>query len=218
MQKIVIRLRELLKSGQELKAERIAASSWSSSDSPDSPNRTYHRRVQTWVLDCRNLLNFAGLTQYAVYFADKVWGSTGQRVGVDDERLAALESAISQIEGGFVGNIRHLLHADIFDSVIEQAEELLTTGHRIPAAVLGRIVIEGWLRNKAEAAGISEHDTAKASRLNDELKTANTHSVAQWRQIQAHLDVGNAAAHGKTDEFDDDAVRRMLEYARANCL
>jgi uncharacterized ferredoxin-like protein len=86
----------------------------------------------------------------------------------------------------------------------------------VPAAVLGRIVIERWLRDQAEAAGIPEFDTAKA--LNDDLKKAGQYSGPKCKQVQAHLAVGNSAAHGKTDEFSENDVRVMLEYARANCL
>lgn len=217
MEKIVGRLRELLKEGRELSAESVRASFGSSEDPPDAPSRTYWERVQTWVLNGRNTLDFAGLGQYAAYFND-IELRGGFRPGASDDRIAALASAISQIEAGFIGNIRHLLHADIFDSMIEQAGALLADGHTIPAAVLGRIVVERWLRDQAEAAAIPNHDAAKAAALNDALKNAGRYSVAKWRQIQAHLDVGNSAAHGEAADVTTDTVRLLLEYARANCV
>ena len=215
MQKIVKRLRELLEEGNRLK-RKWRSSSVTVPGPEDQPPLMFPRRMQRWAMDCSAVLHCSQLTQASAYFRDPVAGWRDR--GLLETRLAALESAIAQIEGGFVGKIRHLLHADIFDSMIEQAVALLAEGHIIPAAVLGRVVIERWLRDQAEEAGIAEYDTAKASKLNDGLKKAGSYSVAKWRQLQAHLDVGNAAAHGKADEFSADNIRQMLEYARANCL
>jgi len=47
--------------------------------------------------------------------------------------------------------------------------------------------------------------------LNDELKAVEAYPKAQWRLIQAKLDIGNAAAHGKFDEYKKADVKRMLE-------
>jgi len=219
MRRIVEQLQRLLDQGRELYAESAKSSEVTVGELMRQSGSTLQQRTQKWVLDCRSLLTYAGLGDLANYFRDILSSLKPRRLaGVTGNRLAALESAISQIEGGFVGNIRHLLHADIFDSLIEQGAALLAEGHTIPAAVLGRIVIERWLRDQAEASGLPDHETAKASKLNEDLKKAGQYSVPKWRQIQAHLDVGNSAAHGKTEEFSADDVRQLLEHARANCL
>jgi hypothetical protein len=218
MGKIVEQLQTLLDQGRDLYQESIKSSEVTVAELMRQSGSTLYQRMQKWVLDCRTVLKYAQLDDHARYFDDIRRLSSGGYVGVRDDRLAALESAISQIKGGFVGNIRHLLHADIFDSLIEQGTALLAEGHTIPAAVLGRIVIERWLRDQAEAAGIADHKTAKASKLNDDLKKAGKYPVPKWQQIQAHLAVGNSAAHGKSDEFSAEDVRQLLEYARAKCL
>ena len=215
MRRIMKRLRDLLEAGIGLRGE-CPGFSVTIPGPEDQPGLTFQRRAQKWAMDCSAVLRFCQLTQSAACFGDPATGYGN--ISIFDTRLAVLESAISQIQGGFVGNIRHLLHADIFDSMIGQAAALLTQGHKVPAAVLGRIVIERWLRDRAEAVAIPAYDTAKPSKLNDDLKKSGEYSAPKWRQLQAYLDVGNAAAHGKPDEFSEDDVRQLLEYARMNCL
>jgi hypothetical protein len=116
------------------------------------------------------------------------------------------------LAAGFVGNLRSLVQAEILDSVVNQADVLLKAGQILPAAVLGRIVLERWLRDQANSAGISEAETERASMLNDKLKKAGKLSTPKWRQVQAGLDVGNAAAHGNVNEFSKDDVIRLLTF------
>ncbi len=52
---------------------------------------------------------------------------------------------------------------------------------------------------------------------NDGLKTAGVFTTPKWRLIQGLLDVGNAAAHGNEKEFTEVDVRRMIDFAEANC-
>src|SRR5262245_63825176 len=50
----------------------------------------------------------------------------------------------------------------------------------------------------------------KASALNDELKKAGRYNQPQWRMLQSWLDIGNAAAHGKFDQFTQPDVKRLI--------
>jgi hypothetical protein len=219
MQQIVQQLRRLADEGYELRKEVRGVFSLTAHTKPAARDNTAFK-VKRWVFDCHAALLFVQMMHLAKHFGgDPTSGCLSD--DLLDTRLAAIESAITQIEGGWLSSIRHLLHADIFDSMVAQGIALLDAGHTIPAAVLGRIVIERWLRDQAESAGIPDYDSAKASKLNDALKGAQKYSVARWRQIQAHLDVGNAAAHGDTNDtkgVTDDNVRLLLEYARTNCL
>jgi hypothetical protein len=132
--------------------------------------------------------------------------------------IGVLQSAQDELSRGFFGKIKYLLHADFFDSVVDQAKELLRTGHRIPSAVLSRVIIEQWLRDIAEKESISAFDTEKLSNLNNSLKKSGTFSTPKWRQVQSFLDVGNSAAHGKDDEFEDDDIQRMIDFIKTNCM
>jgi len=170
-----------------------------------------------WVSSCEHVLKYAGMelhaTEFRGYRSNKSYPSyqIAQLLGV-------IQSARNEIEAGLVGKLRYLVHADFFDKIIDQAAELHRTGHMVPAAVLGRIVIEQWIRDEAEKEGIPDYDKEKASVLNDALKKSGHFSVPKWRQVQSFLDVGNSAAHGKTSEFNADDVKRMLDFALSNCV
>jgi hypothetical protein len=118
------------------------------------------------------------------------------------------------LASGFIGDLKSLVQAEILDSVIDQADLIYRSGHLLPGAVLGRIVLERWLRDLARQKGIAEADSAKVTVLNDKLKQAGAFSTPKWRQIQAGIDIGNSAAHGKVGEFSKDDVSRLLVFIR----
>jgi hypothetical protein len=170
-----------------------------------------------WLRSCNDVLSYAGLSDYLEQVARIRANGTPGASGIA-EITGVLESARDALQQGFVGKIRYLLHAELFNSVLDQAGGLLETGHRIPAAVLGRIVIEGWLRDQAEKAGIAGWEAEKITTLNENLKKAGVFPVPKWRHIQSLIDVGNYAAHGKDAEFSDEDVKRMIAFAQTNCV
>ena len=122
--------------------------------------------------------------------------------------IGVLQGALDDLEHGFLIGQEFLIAGDVFDSVLEQAKYLVDTGYKDPAAVLARVVLEDALKRIARAEGID--DTLRASQLNDELRKASRYHRPQWRRIQAWLDVGNAAAHGKFDEYTADDVKNAI--------
>lgn len=170
-----------------------------------------------WLRSCRDVLSYAGLSDYLLQVASiRMEGEPGAPEIA--EITGILESARDALQQGFGGKIRYLLHAELFDSLLDQVGELLETGHKIPAGVLGRIVIERWLRDQAEKATITGWDTDKPSILNENLKKAGVFSVPKWRHIQSLIDVGNLAAHGKDAEYSEEDVKRMIALAQTNCV
>jgi tetratricopeptide (TPR) repeat protein len=125
------------------------------------------------------------------------------------EAIGVLEGALDDLEKGYLTGQEFLITAEVFDSVLEQAKHLNDTGYKDPAAVLMRVVLEDALKRLAREESID--DSQKASVLNDELKGIGRYSKPQWRLIQACLDVGNAAAHGRFDECTADEVAGRIE-------
>jgi hypothetical protein len=123
--------------------------------------------------------------------------------------IGVLDAALSDLEGGYLAGQELLIAGDLFDSILEQAKHLNSNGHKDPAAVLARVVVEDTLKRLARAANLD--DNRRASQLNDDLKAAGKYPQPQWRLIQSWLDVGNAAAHGKFAEYDKAAVSNMLD-------
>lgn len=116
---------------------------------------------------------------------------------------------MDDLENGFLIGQEFLLAGEIFDSVLEEAKELLNAGYKDPAAILGRVVLEDSLRRLARQEQLD--DTQKATKLNDDLKKAGRYNQVQWRQIQVWLDVGNNAAHGKFDQYSKEQVKEHIE-------
>ena len=175
----------------------------------------FTRRYRRWKQSVLEVLGYLGLERY-VRAVDSAFNMA--RSTEISEVTGLVESARDLIGNGFVGDIRHLLHAEMFESMAGQAKGLLAGGHAIPAAVLGRIVIEGWLRDQAEKAGVDILKDAKASTVNESLKKASVFSVPKWRQVQVYLDIGNAAAHGDEASFSPADVEKLLQFIEANCV
>ena len=120
-----------------------------------------------------------------------------------------LIGSLDDLENEFLLGQELLIAGEIFDSVLEEAKELLNTEHKDPAAILGRVVLEDSLRRLALQEQLD--DSQKATKLNDELKKAGRYNQVQWRQIQVWLDIGNNAAHGKFDQYDKEQVKEQIE-------
>jgi hypothetical protein len=123
--------------------------------------------------------------------------------------VGVLDGALSDLEGGYLTGQEILIAADLFDSILEQAKYLNSTGYKDPAAVLARVIVENALKRLAKAANLD--DSRKASQINDDLKAAGKYPQPQWRLIQSWLDIGNAAAHGNFAQYDAAAVSSMLD-------
>lgn len=123
--------------------------------------------------------------------------------------VGLLSGALDDLENGFLLGQEFIISAEVFDSVLEQAKHINGTGYKDPAAVLVRVVLEDSLKRLARQEALD--DSLKASRINDELKKAGKYAQPQWRRIQAWLDTGNAAAHGKFDEYNQKDVEKLID-------
>jgi len=177
----------------------------------------FTREYTRWLRSCQGVLRHAGLNEYAEQVGHISQDDSSRSYNIA-EIAGVLETARDMLVNRFVGDVRYLVHAEFFDSLLGQAQELFETQHLTPSAVVARIVLERWLRDQAGRASIENAETEKAAILNDTLKKMKVFSVPKWRQVQACLDVGNAAAHGKDTEFTADDVRRFLDFARVNCV
>ena len=126
--------------------------------------------------------------------------------------IGVLNGAPDDLQQGYLIGQEFLIAGDVFDSILEQAEELVHNKYKDPAAVLARVVIENTLRKLAKSESID--DTLKASAINDELKKKGRLTQPQWRYAQAWLDIGNAAAHGEFDKYALEDVSTMIQSIR----
>lgn len=207
-QKYAALLRELIVEGQRLsKRETPSSLGYSYIQGEDA------QAVHTWLARAENLLeNLFGTTASQTRHLRQLIGKGPDHVRNEHQVQAItglLIGALTDLEGGFLASQEFQIAGEVFDSLLEQAKELHRGGHKDIAAILGRIVLEDALRRLARVEGVST--AQKAAKINDELKSNNRYSQPRWRQIQAWLDIGNAAAHGKFSDYSADDVTAFLD-------
>ncbi|EGQ8503932.1 DUF4145 domain-containing protein [Vibrio vulnificus] len=123
-------------------------------------------------------------------------------------RLGAIfDAAKEDFEGGYLNTLKQLVQAEVFESELEQAEELLASGYKIAAAVIAGVVLETALRDLC-----TENDIAHASlnAMNTQLTKQGVFNKLQQKQVTALADIRNSAAHGNPDQFTEQDVKNMI--------
>lgn len=217
--KSIKRLEELIARGEELAASDKLQTQTSHQDAflggvrttskttfrDDSDKQVYRQ----WQINCLNILTQVFGEESTHYR----WYVGTQQEGLSDIKIrnlvAVLAAALEDLRGGYLIGQEFLVAGAMFDDVLQEAKHLQQVGHKDAAAVLGRIVLEDALRRLARS--IELDDTGKVSGVNDRLKGAGLLTQPRWRGVQKMLDIGNAAAHGKFDQYSDGEVARMLD-------
>lgn len=116
-------------------------------------------------------------------------------------------AAMDDYKGGYLTSIKNLIQADVFDSELEQAQELLSSGYKLAAAVIAGVVLETTLRDLCTREKIGH---GKLGKMNSDLAKAGIYNKLQQKRITALADIRNSAAHGKPDEFTEADVTNMI--------
>ncbi|GAA5442612.1 hypothetical protein Misp06_00786 [Microbulbifer sp. NBRC 101763] len=116
-------------------------------------------------------------------------------------------AAKDDFQGGYLSSVRNLVQAEIFDSEIEQASELLSSGYKGPAAVVAGVILETSLRDICDQNSIPH---GKLDKMNSDLAKAGVYSKLQQKRITALADIRNNAAHGHWDLFSGSDVSEMI--------
>ena len=103
--------------------------------------------------------------------------------------------------------MKYLVEADVFDTELEQAKELLSNRYKLAAAVIGGVVLETALRSLCDKEKI-EH--GKLDKMNADLAKAGVYNKKKKKSITALADIRNSAAHGKDSEFTHENVENMI--------
>ena len=124
---------------------------------------------------------------------------------------AVFLAAKEDYEGGYLYKYRDLIQAGVFDSELEQAEELFASGYYAAAAVIAGVVLETKVRQLCEDKGLP---VGKLDKMNADLARAEVYSKLTQKQITALAHVRNSAAHGNADEFETNDIANMLRDIR----
>jgi hypothetical protein len=116
------------------------------------------------------------------------------------QQLAILEAAKSRFESSLF-EIRQLVQAELFDSEVETARELLKKKFLRAAGAVAGVVLEKHLLQVCEDHKIMvKKKNPGISDLNDLLKEESIIDLPQWRFISLLGDIRNLCAHNKEQE------------------
>ena len=126
------------------------------------------------------------------------------------QQLSLVESIGKRFQTSLF-EIRQLAQADIFDSELDAAKELVKNKFTRAAGVLAGVVLERHLKEVCGNHGLAIRKKApQISDLNDALKDANVIDIPQWRSTQHLGDLRNLCAHDKKSEPTPDQVGDLL--------
>jgi hypothetical protein len=121
---------------------------------------------------------------------------------------AVLLATKDDYEGGHLSTLRTLVQAEVFDSELEQASELLRSGYKTAAGVIAGTVLETSLRELCTRNSLPH---GKLDRMNADLAKQGLYNANMAKRITALAGIRNSASHGKPDEFTDAQVKAMIE-------
>lgn len=142
-------------------------------------------------------------------------GQAGVHVSAGLTRLTGQINILKAAERRFESSlfeIRQLVQADLFDTEIDAARELLKNRFVRAAGAVAGVVLEGHLKQVCDDRSLK---LAKAKPtlavLNDALKDAGAIDVPQWRFNQHLADIRNGCDHARSPEPTVDQVRDLID-------
>lgn len=157
--------------------------------------------IKDWLLGIRSKKNWEGVK----YFDDA--GVVFMRY---QTQVQILKSAIVRFKSSLI-NIKQILQADLFDTEIESAKELLKKGFLRPSGAVVGVVAEKHLEQicKNHSITIKKKDPS-ISFYNDTLKNEGIIEIPEWRFIQRLNDLRNLCDHNKEREPTKEEVNELI--------
>jgi hypothetical protein len=146
-------------------------------------------------------------------------GSFGGRVVVPrlaaqqplKQQVAIVEAAKARFESSLF-EIHQLVQADLFDSELGAARELLKNKFLRAAGALAGVVLEKHLRQVCDDHSVKvTRKNPSIGDLNDLLKDNSAIEVPQWRHISMLGDIRNLCVHNKHKEPTELQVSDLIE-------
>lgn len=179
----------------------------------DSKDKNYidNELLQNWKVRVKNLLSkvCGEESQHLQEFKKEEENFTVVSTNYDifKSLRAIFLAAKEDFEGDYLSSMKTLVQAEVFDSELEQAEELLSNGYSTAAAVIAGVVLETSLRELCDKEGISH---GKLDKMNADLAKVSVYNKLVHKKITWLAGIRNSAAHGKPNEFTEQDVTTMI--------
>jgi len=125
------------------------------------------------------------------------------------QQLAILK-AVSACFKSSLFDIQALVQADLFDSELEAARNLVEHGFLRASGVIAGVVLEKHLGQVAKNHNIETHKNPTISDFNERLKKDDILDLISWRQIQRLGDIRNLCGHNKDKEPTEVEVLELI--------
>lgn len=126
-------------------------------------------------------------------------------------QIAILQSAQTRIDS-ILADIRGVLKAELFDTELERAKELLTKGYLRAAGTIAGVVLENHLSTVCDNHQIRiRKKNPTIADYNDSLKNEGILDVPTWRWIQRLGDIRNMCCHAKEREPTTEEVQELID-------
>uniref|UniRef100_UPI002916A923 hypothetical protein n=1 Tax=unclassified Bradyrhizobium TaxID=2631580 RepID=UPI002916A923 len=129
------------------------------------------------------------------------------------QQLAILKAARKRFDSSLF-EIRQLVQADLFDSEIESARELLKSKFYRAAGAIAGVVLEKHLRQVCDDHNVKVvKKNPGINDLNQLLKDGGVIDIPQWRHITLLGDIRNLCDHNKQKEPTEAQVTDLVDGA-----
>jgi len=168
-------------------------------------------KYEQWKIKVKNLLELVSGKESIYlnnfYEIDKLKYMTGDTYPKFNKQYALLNAFKDDYINGYLTSVKNMIEADVFDSELEQATELLKNKYKLASAVIAGVVLETSIRSLCINNNLP---IGKLDKMNSDLAKAGIYNKLQQKRITALADIRNSAAHGKIEEFTDDDVKLMI--------
>lgn len=141
-------------------------------------------------------------------FHGRVTVDSSAAVPLLDSQIAIIQAIKRRFESSLF-DIKQLVQADLFDSELGAATELLKNKYTRAAGALAGVVLEGHLKQVCDAHSIPKKSGTIAV-LNDALKAADVLQLPQYRHIQLLGDIRNKCGHKNATDPTAEEVTDLI--------
>jgi hypothetical protein len=158
--------------------------------------------IQDWLNGVRSSSNYLGEKNFDDYAA------VAMRF---QSQLGILQAAERRFDSRLL-NMEEIVRADLFDSELDKARELLRFGFDRPAGVIAGVVLEEHLQNVCSRRSLRlTKKSPTIADLNDLLKNERVIDNPAWRFVQRLGDIRNLCGHKKERDPTKEEVQELID-------